>query len=136
MHLFQDDDYVLRPEIIFTMHSKMSSITNGAGPIYLSPPDEYISTSLRTVYGPKFSTSFTWLGYGTYMERRTAVDFLRMASLLQLSPNMSLMLDNYFSILKNDVPEIWHGHTLELRGGQAFTRGDEGRLRNLMHMAS
>ena len=46
------------------------------------------------------------------------------------------MADNYFTILRNDLTEIWHDQGLELGGGQPFTVGTEGEQRNRMHIVS
>lgn len=46
------------------------------------------------------------------------------------------MADNYFTILNNEVPEIWFDQGIELGGGQPFTIGHEGTERNRMHIVS
>lgn len=46
------------------------------------------------------------------------------------------MADNYFTILSNEVPEVWFDQGIELGGGEPFTVSHEGNERNRMHIVS
>ncbi|OBZ79106.1 hypothetical protein A0H81_01521 [Grifola frondosa] len=118
----QDDDYLIRSEIIKSLHARITD--HGSSPaIHLLPPHEHLSSSLSEIHVPArdtaylsdVHTSFAWLGYGTMLRRAE-------------------MADNYFTILSNRVPEIWFDQGFELGGGQAFTAGPEGDERNAKYI--
>lgn len=70
------------------------------------------------------------------------IDRQRVLSFVSLLHDRSLgmteeqikMADNYFTILSNEVPEIWFDQGIELGGGQPFTVGQEGNERNQLHI--
>ena len=100
------------------------------------PAQLHLHSRLRTVYNANLgiSTSFAWLGYGTFVRRQHVVEFLDLLDQLQLSDEERKMADNYYTILMNRIPEIWFDHSIELSGGQAFTVGEEGDARNERHI--
>lgn len=55
---------------------------------------------------------------------------------LRFSEEEKKMADNYFTILQNQIPEIWFDQGIELGGGEAFTVGTEGEERNRRHIVS
>lgn len=63
-----------------------------------------------------------------------AVEFLALLQHLNLSKGELEMADNYFTILRNDFPEVWIDQGIELGGGQPFTVGSEGEQRNRHHI--
>lgn len=129
----QDDDYLIWPEVILAMRSRMSQAATS--PIYLSPPHEVLSSQLRAISVlPNISTSFAWLGYGTIVTRTMVIEFLSLLKRINASEDVMKMADNYFAILMNAVPEVWFDQGLELGGGQPFTAGDEGDKRNRRHI--
>ena len=83
-------------------------------------------------------TSFAWLGYGSIIHRSLATAFLHLldADHLHVTADELKMADNYFSILRNEVPEAWFDQGIELGGGQAFTVGSAGEERNRKHIVS
>lgn len=104
--------------------------------IHLSPPHEHLTSDLRTVFDFQSGrrTTFAWVGYGTYLGRSVVLGFItRFQSFLPTEEERK-MADNYFSILGTHRTEIWFEDGLELGGGQPFTVGQEGHLRNLMHI--
>ncbi|KAI0081076.1 hypothetical protein K474DRAFT_1588390 [Panus rudis PR-1116 ss-1] len=137
----QDDDYLVRPEVITSMHAKMLDF-HRSGVIHLLPPHEHLSSSLREIHVSRkdggspiaIHTSFAWLGHGTMMRRSKAVEFLELMGLLDASTEEMKMADNYFTILSNRVSEIWFDQGLELGGGEPFTVGSEGVERNNRHI--
>ncbi len=44
-----------------------------------------------------------------------------------------MMADNYCSILRNRIPDLWFDHPIELGLGTPFTKGDAGDDRNWKH---
>ena len=70
------------------------------------------------------------------LHRTEAVDFLALMGALHASDEEMKMADNYFTILRNRVPEIWFDQGVELGGGQPFTVGVEGDERNIRHIVS
>ncbi|KAF8971736.1 hypothetical protein BDZ97DRAFT_1141718 [Flammula alnicola] len=129
----QDDDYLIRPEIIQALASRMSNTPLSS--IHLQPPNEMLSSQLRTtIIGQNIHTTFAWLGYGTIIKRSRAVQFLSLLDRLDLSEEQRKMADNYFTILSNDIPERWFDAGIELGGGQPFTVGVEGEERNNRHI--
>ncbi|KAH7881028.1 uncharacterized protein C8R40DRAFT_1076224 [Lentinula edodes] len=130
----QDDDYLVLPEIIQTLHSRFSN--DSVSTIYLSPPHEVMSTILKRIHvKSKIHTSFAWLGYGAIMRRTQARDFLALMQYLNASEDEMKMADNYYALLANVYPEVWFDQGIELGGGQAFTQGAEGDERNNKHIA-
>ena len=94
-------------------------------------------SQLRTIsIGQKIHTTFAWLGYGTIIRRLQAIEFLSLLNELELSGDELKMADNYFTLLSNTIPERWFDAGIELRGGQAFTVGQEGEDRNNRHIVS
>lgn len=81
-------------------------------------------------------TSFAWLGHGAIMHRSLASSFVDLMQSLAFSEQEKKMADNYFTILRNEVPETWVDHGVELGGGDAFTVGTEGDERNRRHIVS
>jgi len=82
----------------------------------------------------RIHTSFAWLGYGTIIRRSQAVEFLALMARLGASDDEMKMADNYFTILSNTFTETWFDQGLELGGGQPFTVGTEGHIRNNRHI--
>ena len=133
----QDDDYLIRPEIIQSLQAHMAA-PDASRVIHLLPPHEHLSTTLRETDVPSshnrqlsgIQTSFAWLGYGTMLNRSEAQSFLKLMRYLDVPPDEMKMADNFFTILSNRVPEVWHDQGFELGGGQPFTVGSEGDDRN------
>ncbi|KAI0363627.1 hypothetical protein BV20DRAFT_1031042 [Pilatotrama ljubarskyi] len=133
----QDDDYLVRSEIIQTLRARIAE-SGATGAIHLLPPHEHLSTSLREIHvkAPDEShlsaihTSFAWLGHGTILRRSEAQQFLSLMRYLNASSDEMKMADNFFTILSNRVPEVWFDQGFELGGGQPFTVGSEGDERN------
>ncbi|KAG2154546.1 hypothetical protein DEU56DRAFT_769149 [Suillus clintonianus] len=129
----QDDDYLIMPEIIRTLHARALGTPDHS--IHLLPPHEVLSTQLRTaVTSNGVHTSSAWLGHGTILPRTGASDFLALLHHLNASEDEMKMADNYFTILNNRIPEVWFDQGIELGGGQPFTVGMEGDERNKIHM--
>ncbi|KAG1749727.1 uncharacterized protein EDB91DRAFT_1109351 [Suillus paluster] len=129
----QDDDYLITPEIIRTLHTRALGTPDHS--IHLLPSHEVLSTQLRTVvtsYGAH--TSPAWLGHGTILPRTKASEFLALLHHLNASEDEMKMADNYFTILNNRIPEVWFDQGVELGGGQPFTVGIEGNERNNIHV--
>lgn len=82
----------------------------------------------------KIHASFAWLGHGSIIRRSQAVEFLALMAHLEVSDDEMKMADNYFTILSNTFAEIWFDQGLELGGGQPFTVGSEGDIRNNRHI--
>ncbi|PCH34217.1 hypothetical protein WOLCODRAFT_135572 [Wolfiporia cocos MD-104 SS10] len=136
----QDDDYLIRPEIIRAMRARIGDAA-GAHPIHLLPPHEHLSSALREVHVPArpmdrspVHTSFAWLGHGALVPRTRADEFLALLRALRAPPDEVKMADNYFTLLSNRVPEIWADQDFPLGGGHAFTVGEEGNARNARHI--
>ena len=70
------------------------------------------------------------------MHRELSELFLSLMDDLKFSDEERKMADNYFTILRNDVTDIWHDQGIELGGGQPFTVGAEGEQRNMFHIVS
>ncbi|KAH9837249.1 uncharacterized protein C8Q71DRAFT_757421 [Rhodofomes roseus] len=136
----QDDDYLVRAEIIRSLRARLAS-SDDPHTIHLLPSHEHLSSSLREIHVPKpdpsyisdIHTSFAWLGHGSIMHRSQADEFLSLMRYLRASPDEMKMADNYFTILSNRVPEIWFDQSFGLGGGNAFTVGEEGNQRNARH---
>lgn len=129
----QDDDYLIMPEIIRTLHARILETPDHS--IHLLPPHEVLSTQLRTaVTSDGVHTSSAWLGHGTILPRTGAADFLALLHHLNASEDEMKMADNYFTILNNRFPEVWFDQGIELGGGQPFTVGVEGNERNKIHI--
>ena len=137
--LLQDDDYLILPEVIQTLHARITELERPSA-VYLLPPHERLSSDLRAVYTSDMDgnlhTSFAWLGHGTMMHRSLASEFLSLLQVLKISEEETRMADNYFSVLRNHPPETWFDQGIELGGGQAFTVGSEGHERNKKHVVS
>ena len=131
----QDDDYIILPELIKTLRVRVGESLQGA--IYLLPPHEHLSSRLRTtVTSNSINTGFAWLGHGAMINRQRALGFVSLLhdDSLGMTEEQRKMADNYFSILSNEVPEIWFDQGIELGGGQPFTVGHEGNERNRLHI--
>ncbi|KAK0466356.1 uncharacterized protein EV420DRAFT_1261735 [Desarmillaria tabescens] len=129
----QDDDYIVLPEVILAMRARMSSSSKTG--IHLLPAHELLSSQLRRLdVGSSIHTSFAWLGHGAIFPRSLAVDFLSLLRLLHLTEDEMKMVDNYFTILRNEYPEVWFDQGIELQGGKPFTVGTEGNERNRKHI--
>lgn len=50
--------------------------------------------------------------------------------IVHAAPNEIQMADNYFSVLRNQVAEVWIDGGTEMGGGEPFTNGIEGEDRN------
>ncbi|KAI1793208.1 hypothetical protein LXA43DRAFT_1003413 [Ganoderma leucocontextum] len=137
----QDDDYLIRPEIIQSLQAHMAA-PDASRVIHLLPPHEHLSTTLRETDVPRshdwqasnIRTSFAWLGHGTMLYRSEAQAFLSLMRYLDASHDDMKMADNFFTILSNRVPEVWFDQGFELGGGQPFTVGSEGDERNKKYM--
>ncbi|KAI9452542.1 hypothetical protein BJY52DRAFT_1292214 [Lactarius psammicola] len=133
----QDDDYLVLPEVIHTLHARVTELGRPSA-VHLLPPHERLSSDLRVVYAGNganaFHTSFSWLGHGTMMHRSLASEFLSLLQILNISNEEVKMADNYFTVLRNHPPETWFDQGIELGGGQAFTVGSEGHERNKKHI--
>jgi hypothetical protein len=134
----QDDDYLILPEVLLALHTRIRD-PEASSQIYLLPPHEHLSSTLRTVHAPhspphKIHTGFAWLGHGTIIHRHLASDFLALMYTLGASPEEMRMADNYYAVLANRVPEIWFDQGIELGGGQPFTVGSAGEERNRRHI--
>ncbi|KAI0673657.1 hypothetical protein C8Q78DRAFT_1018289 [Trametes maxima] len=133
----QDDDYLVRSEIIRTLRARIEE-PGASGAIHILPPHEHLSTVLREVHvkSPAAShvsnvhTSFAWLGHGAMLRRSNAQQFLSLMRSLKTTDDELKMADNFFTILSNRVPEVWFDQGFELGGGQPFTVGSEGDERN------
>ncbi|KAA1468081.1 hypothetical protein DENSPDRAFT_793771 [Dentipellis sp. KUC8613] len=103
--------------------------------IHLLPPHEHLSTDLRAIRNNgDLHVSFAWLGHGAIMHQSRAVEFLDLLQHLNATDSEFKMADNYFSLLSNIIPEVWFDQGIELGGGQAFTVGVEGDVRNKFHI--
>ncbi|KAK7061562.1 rab geranylgeranyltransferase [Favolaschia claudopus] len=127
----QDDDYLVKPEIVTSLRARINTHD-----IFHLPPDEFISGHLLSIQSPLLDFGFSWLGYGAMILRSNAQSFLALLDTLQASKQEKQMADNYFTILKNEFPEIWTGHPISLFGGGDFTVGEEGVARNRKHIAA
>lgn len=113
----------------------MNAYANAPSSIHLQPPQEMLTSTLRTVIvEPNIRTTFAWLGYGTIIKKSQAVEFLALLDQLDISDEQHKMADNYFTILRNDLPERWFDAEIELNGGVPFTTGPEGEERNSQHI--
>ncbi|KAL4246325.1 hypothetical protein ABKN59_008959 [Abortiporus biennis] len=139
----QDDDYLIRSEVIQALHKRITE-TEHVHTIHLLPPHEHLSSTLKEIHvrnptidgGIDIHTSFTWLGHGTMLHRSEAEDFLSLMHYLDATPDEMKMADNYYTILSNRVPEFWFDQGIELGGGQPFTVGPEGNERNVKYILS
>jgi len=129
----QDDDFLILPEIIRALSLRANNRNISA--IHLQPPDEMLTSQLRSIeISDKIQTTFAWLGYGTIIQRSRAIEFLSLLKELDLTDEEHKMADNYFTILRNEIPERWFDQGIELGGGQPFTVGTAGEARNLRHI--
>ncbi|KAJ7047551.1 hypothetical protein C8F04DRAFT_1059304 [Mycena alexandri] len=129
----QDDDYLVKPEVIRSLRARIDTHD-----IYLLPPDESLSSHLLSVSSPSTNITFgfSWLGYGSLILRSNAESFLSLLKRIGASEEENKMADNYYSILRNSVPEVWTGCPIPLGGGGDFTVGEEGVARNRKHIAA
>ncbi|OSD06205.1 hypothetical protein PYCCODRAFT_1432018 [Trametes coccinea BRFM310] len=133
----QDDDYLVRSEIIQSLRARIGQ-SGGSKAIHLLPPHEHLSTTLREIHvkTPEDThladvhTSFAWLGHGTILHRSEAQQFLSLLWHLKVTDDEMKMADNFFTVLSNRIPEVWFDQGFELGGGQPFTAGSEGDERN------
>ncbi|KAF8606519.1 hypothetical protein BDV93DRAFT_469006 [Ceratobasidium sp. AG-I] len=131
----QDDDYLVSAEAIRALrrYSRLNQKPGNEYPIYLLPPHEHLSTTLRTRATEKLVASFAWLGHGTLLTRLHARSFLDLlASMSNKQDDIMKMADNFFSILFNRRALTWVDPGNHFRSGeeQAFTVGVEGDERN------
>ncbi|KAF7301431.1 Rab geranylgeranyltransferase [Mycena indigotica] len=126
----QDDDYLVQPEVIRSLRARVTSHD-----IFLAPPDEWLASRLLSIESAKITFGFAWLGYGSMILRNNARDFLSLLGRLGLSAEQLEMADNYYSILRNQFPEVWIARPHALYGDGAFTVGTEGLERNRRHIA-
>lgn len=107
-------------------------------PIHLLPPEEHLLSRMWAVStrDSLISTSFAWLGHGTFLRRDVVDEFLLKMKRLQMSPEEHKMADNYFSVFYGRVAEVWFDHSTPLGGGHPFTVGEEGDARNDLHIVS
>ncbi|VDB87518.1 unnamed protein product [Peniophora sp. CBMAI 1063] len=131
----QDDDYLVLPETLQSLHARISE-SNPPQAIHLLPPHERLSSELRYICNEDrgMHASFAWLGHGAILHRSLVEQFLELMHLVNATEEQLKMADNYFSILSNWPPELWFDQGIELGGGQAFTVGSEGELRNRKHI--
>lgn len=129
----QDDDYLVKPEIIRSLRARIDTHD-----IFLLPPDEALSSNLLSINSPStnITFAFAWLGYGALILKSHAESFLSLLERLGVSREEAKMADNYYSILRNSFPEIWTGAPIALFGGGDFTVGEEGVVRNRKHIVS
>ncbi|KAF8140517.1 hypothetical protein EV363DRAFT_1251147 [Boletus edulis] len=133
----QDDDYIILPELIKTLRIRVEESSQGG--IYLLPPHEHLSSRLRTtVTSDGIHTGFAWLGHGAMINRQRALSFVSLLhdDSLGMTKEQVRMADNYFTVLSNEIPEIWFDQGIELGGGQPFTVGHEGNERNQLHIGN
>jgi hypothetical protein len=124
----------VRPEIIKSLYGRIYEASTVSS-IHIQPPDELLTSELRTIrVNDILHTTFAWLGYGTIIHRRRAVEFLKLLDMLEATEDERKMADNYFTILSNEVPERWFDPGIPLGGGQPFTVGQEGEDRNNRHI--
>lgn len=129
----QDDDYLVRPEIIRALQTRAHTL-NTSHSLFLLPPHEHLSTSLRVTYSPAVHTSFVWLGHGAFLQRTQATEFLQLMHTVGAGSGELMMADNYFSVLANLIPEVWFDQGIGMGQEDAFTVGEEGRIRNERHI--
>ncbi|KAJ7499099.1 hypothetical protein FB451DRAFT_1204271 [Mycena latifolia] len=129
----QDDDYLIKPEIIRSLRARIDTHD-----IFVLPPDEVLSSHLLSINSPSTNITFgfSWLGYGALILRSHAESFLSLLKRIGASDEEIKMADNYYSILANRFPEIWTSAPIPLFGGGAFTVGAEGVARNRRHIAA
>lgn len=70
------------------------------------------------------------------VHRELSESFLSVMDDLEFGSEERKMADNYFTVLRNDVTEVWYDQGIELGGGQPFTVGTEGEQRNRFHIVS
>lgn len=131
------------PEIIKALSARIVDPERASSTgIHLLPPHEHLSSSLRIINSQNpakaIHTSFAWLGHGALIKRFHAREFLSLMGPTQLyaSDDEMKMADNFYTILANEVAEIWFDHGIELSGGEAFTIGTEGLERNRRYIVS
>ncbi|KAJ7276211.1 hypothetical protein B0H12DRAFT_1084165 [Mycena haematopus] len=127
----QDDDYLVKPEIIRSLRARIDTHD-----IFHLPPQEVLSGHVLSIDSTNITFGFSWLGYGALLLRSNAESFLSLLGRIGASAEETKMADNYYSILKNSFPEIWTGHPIPLFGGGDFTVGEEGVARNRKHIAA
>ncbi|KAI5898188.1 uncharacterized protein SCHCODRAFT_02486599 [Schizophyllum commune H4-8] len=131
----QDDDYIVWPSVIQSLHARIAN--SDVRGVHLLPPHEHLSSTLQTVVAPpNIHTDFAWLGHGAIIRRSVCTEFLSLLEHLKMDDEQRKMADNYYTILSNTFTEKWFDQGYELGGGQPFTVGTEGDLRNQRHIAS
>ncbi|TFK77445.1 hypothetical protein BDN72DRAFT_808273 [Pluteus cervinus] len=129
----QDDDFVVWPEVLTTLHARFSESSSPG--IHLLPPHERLSSDLKRVEKePYIHASFAWLGHGAIIRQSRAVQFLSLFKELNMSAEQFKMADNYYTLLSNTVADTWFDQGHELGGGTPFTVGPEGDQRNNKHI--
>ena len=129
----QDDDFLINRSILHALHHHIHEQPGPHRQIHLLPPSDHLGTTLQTVSVPNhITTSPAWLGYGTMLTRATAVSFLELLHDPEhgFTADEKRMADNYFTILRNHIPEVWMYSTHSLDPSAAFTVGTEGDERN------
>ena len=113
-------------------------LENFPHPVHLLAPEKHLRSRMRTITTQDgiVSTSFAWLGHGTYLRRDVVIRFMSTLHKLSTSKEEKEMADNYFSIFYNRIAEIWFDHSIPLGGGQPFTVGSGGDDRNIHHIVS
>ncbi|KAG6332067.1 hypothetical protein ID866_7021 [Astraeus odoratus] len=130
---YADDDFLVLPQIIRILRDRIEQSPQTA--IHLLPAHQHLSSRLHTLITPSgVHTGFAWLGYGAMLSQKQASDFVALLRHLNMPQENVDMADNYFTILSNQIPEIWFDHGIELAGGQPFTVGLEGHERNKRHI--
>ncbi|KAI5836061.1 hypothetical protein K523DRAFT_400368 [Schizophyllum commune Tattone D] len=131
----QDDDYIVWPSVIQSLHARIAS--SDVRGVHLLPPHEHLSSTLQTIVAPpNIHTDFAWLGHGAIIRKSVCAEFLSLLDYLEVNDEQRKMADNYYTILSNAFTEKWFDQGYELGGGQPFTVGTEGDLRNQRHIAS
>nr|GAT53967.1 Rab geranylgeranyltransferase [Mycena chlorophos] len=127
----QDDDYLVAPAIVRSLRARVTS-----NDIFLAPPDEWLASRTLSVESEKIHFGFAWLGYGSMVLQSNVRQFLALLDQLGLSTDEKKMADNYYSIFRNQYPEVWIAQPRPLFSGGAFTVGTEGIERNRRHIAA
>ncbi|KAL1722032.1 hypothetical protein EV715DRAFT_193735 [Schizophyllum commune] len=131
----QDDDYIVWPSVIQSLHARIAN--SDVRGVHLLPPHEHLSSTLQTIVAPpNIHTDFAWLGHGAIIRKSVCAEFLSLLNYLEVNDEQRKMADNYYTILSNAFTEKWFDQGYELGGGQPFTVGTEGDLRNQRHIAS
>lgn len=135
MRVVQDDDYLVRTDVIRSLYTHLISSPN-LTTVHLLPPHEHLSTALRTTFSQDraIHTGFAWLGHGALLRRSASSAFLNLLGELRVSDWEMKMADNYYTILSNQYPAVWMDDGIPLDGTGAFTVGTVGDERNWDHI--